>query len=78
MSDPLEIDHKDTDYAKGGETRIDNLARLCPYHHHQKTYRGWRLEGGPGQWRFVGPDPPDERYVGLDDRDSPARRDTLF
>jgi hypothetical protein len=59
-SDPLEIDHFRTDYAKGGETRLDNLARLCPYHHHQKTYRGWRLEGGPGNWRFVGPDPPGE------------------
>ena len=58
MSDPLENDHYLTDYSKGGPTRLDNLARLCPYHHDQKTYRGWRLEGGPGNWRFVGPDPP--------------------
>ncbi|MGD0639000.1 MAG: HNH endonuclease signature motif containing protein, partial [Nitrososphaerales archaeon] len=60
MSDPLEIDHYRTDYAKDGKTSLDNLARLCAYHHHQKTYRGWRLEGGPGNWRFVGPDPPDQ------------------
>ena len=58
-SDPLERDHYRADYGKGGETSLHNLARLCPYHHHQKTYRGWRLEGGPGNWRFIGPDPPD-------------------
>jgi hypothetical protein len=57
MSDPLEIDHR-SDYSKGGETSLENLARLCPYHHHLKTHRGWRLEGGPGSWRFVRPDPP--------------------
>ena len=62
MSDPLEVDHWETDYAKHGKTRLDNLARLCPYHHHQKTYRGWRLEGGPGHWRFVGPDPPASQH----------------
>jgi HNH endonuclease len=57
MSDPLEIDHR-SDYSKGGPTSEENLARLCPYHHHLKTHRGWRLEGGPGSWRFVRPDPP--------------------
>ncbi len=56
-SDPLEIDHR-TDYAKGGETKLENLARLCGYHHDLKTHRGWRLEGQPGSWRFVRPDPP--------------------
>ena len=59
-SDPLEVDHFEADFSKGGKTRIDNLARLCPYHHHQKTYRKWRLEGGPGEWRFVRPDLPTE------------------
>ncbi len=29
MSDPLEIDHYRTDFAKGGETKLENLARLC-------------------------------------------------
>ncbi len=57
MSDPLEIDHR-SDYAKGGETSIENLARLCHYHHGLKTNRGWRLEGGPGSWRFVRPEQP--------------------
>jgi HNH endonuclease len=55
-SNGLEADHWQTDYAKGGKTSIENLALLCRYHHHQKTNRGWRLEGPPGRWRFIGPD----------------------
>ena len=74
MSDPLEVDHWNTDYAKGGKTSLDNLARLCSYHHHQKSYRGWRLEGGPGNWRFVGPDPP-ERSEATDRSEHEERRD---
>ena len=74
MSDPLEVDHWNTDFAKGGETSLHNLARLCPYHHHQKTYRGWRLEGGPGNWRFVGPDPP-ERSEATDRSEHEEKRD---
>jgi hypothetical protein len=55
-SDPLERDHWQVDFSKNGPTSIENLARLCSYHHHQKTFRGWKLEGGPGQWRFTEPD----------------------
>lgn len=36
--------------------RLDNLARLCSWHHYLKTHRGYRLSGGPGSWRFEGPD----------------------
>ncbi len=75
MSDPLEVNHWTTDYGKGGKTSLDNLARLCPYHHHQKTHRGWRLEGGPGAWRFVRPEPPPDQDhpEDLDDPDPNAR-----
>ena len=52
--DDLEIDHL-VPYAAGGETRLDNLARLCGWHHGLKTHRGWRLKGGPGRWRFTKP-----------------------
>jgi 5-methylcytosine-specific restriction endonuclease McrA len=45
----LEIDHI-VPVSRGGWTRMDNLARLCRYHHGEKTHRGWRLEGGPGNW----------------------------
>ena len=62
-SDPLEIDHWRVDFSAHGPTSIENLARLCPFHHDQKTYRGWVLEGGPGHWKFTKPD----RTAGVDD-----------
>ena len=38
-------------------------ALLCHFHHHQKTYEGYRLEGEPGRWRWIPPPqahaPPD-------------------
>lgn len=61
VASPLEVDHWRADFAKGGPTRLDNLCRLCPEHHAMKTHRGWRLLGGPGAWRFVGPHDPDDR-----------------
>jgi hypothetical protein len=47
----LEIDHV-IPLAEGGPTRLDNLARLCRYHHAMKTHRGWMLSGRPGAWRW--------------------------
>jgi len=61
VSDHLEIDHWRVDFAKGGPTRLDNLARVCGPHHAMKTNAGWRLAGGPGRWRWLPP------------RDGPAR-----
>jgi len=52
----LERDHWQTDFIKGGETSLENLAMLCPHHHDLKTHKGWRLVGPPGRWRFVGPE----------------------
>ena len=54
----LEIDHWQVDFANGGATELSNLALLCRTHHRLKTYRGYRLDGGPGAWRWV---PPDRR-----------------
>jgi len=51
----LEIDHYRIAYADGGPTRLDNLARLCGWHHHQKTHLGYRLSGGPGAWKWETP-----------------------
>ena len=50
----LEIDHV-VPLAEGGPTRLDNLARLCAWHHSLKTHRGWRLGGGPGAWEWEKP-----------------------
>lgn len=49
--DGLEIDHI-LPLAEGGPTRLDNLARLCAWHHSLKTHRRWRLQGGPGRWEW--------------------------
>jgi hypothetical protein len=48
----LEIDHI-VPFAAGGATSLENLARLCRYHHAQKTHRGWRLGGRPGAWTWT-------------------------
>ena len=50
----LEIDHI-RPVTRGGPTRLDNLARLCRWHHYLKTHRGYSLSGGPGSWSFEGP-----------------------
>lgn len=47
----LEIDHV-IPYANGGPTALENLVRLCRWHHSLKTHRGWRLAGAPGSWRW--------------------------
>ena len=48
----LEIDHL-VPLADGGTTSLENLVRLCRWHHAQKTHHGWRLEGPPGERRWV-------------------------
>ena len=54
----LEFDHWQVDFAQGGETSMDNLARLCHHHHQLKTHQGYRLVGGPGHWQFLAPESP--------------------
>ncbi len=51
----LEIDHWRLDFDRGGLTALDNLCRLCAPHHRLKTRTGWRLDGGPGRWRWLPP-----------------------
>jgi hypothetical protein len=50
----LEIDHV-VPYARGGKTELANLARLCRWHHAQKTHHGWRLTGPPDRWTWTHP-----------------------
>ena len=60
----LERDHRVIDYRDGGPTELKNLARLCPECHDLKTYGGWRLEGGPGSWKWIAPaHPKSARYI---------------
>ncbi|MGH9185640.1 MAG: DUF222 domain-containing protein [Acidimicrobiales bacterium] len=51
----LELDHI-TGWALTRRTALDDLAWQCPWHHHLKTHCGYRLEGPPGQRRWLGPD----------------------
>ncbi|MGC9963528.1 MAG: HNH endonuclease signature motif containing protein, partial [Acidimicrobiales bacterium] len=50
----LEIDHI-VEFAKGGKTMLSNLCLLCRRHHAMKSKDGYRIEGGPGDWRWVPP-----------------------
>ena len=50
----LEIDHIHPVSDKG-PTQLDNLARLCVWHHYLKTHHGYHLSGGPGHWDWGPP-----------------------
>lgn len=52
--DRLEIDHI-VPISEGGGTTLDNLARLCQWHHYLKTHQGYRLRGEPGGWMWEHP-----------------------
>ncbi|MGH9036752.1 MAG: HNH endonuclease signature motif containing protein, partial [Acidimicrobiia bacterium] len=53
----LQIDHRDP-YAATRDTSLPNLARLCRWHHYQKSHLGYRYRGGPGTWAWIPPDEP--------------------
>jgi hypothetical protein len=57
VRDRLEIDHV-VPFADGGPTALDNLARLCRWHHHLKTHRGFRLERAGARWHWLPPPDP--------------------
>lgn len=50
----LEIDHR-TGWAITETTSLDDLARLCRWHHHLKTHCGYTYVGGPGTWQWLAP-----------------------
>jgi len=51
----LEIDHYRVAFADSGPTQLDNLARICRWHHYAKTHLGFRLSGQPGAWIWETP-----------------------
>ena len=51
----LQLDHKGP-YAGTRLTSIENAARLCRWHHYQKSHLGYTYRGGPGTWEWVPPD----------------------
>jgi len=60
----LQIDHRDT-YGRTQVTVLDELARLCRWHHHQKTFLGYTYRGGPGTWQWIPPENRDEDLSAL-------------
>jgi hypothetical protein len=69
----LQIDHRIIPVVENGETALWNLARLCRHHHYLRHHKGFRLEGGPGDWQWLPPEKPppqhtDEPDDGDDDR----------
>jgi hypothetical protein len=70
----LEIDHVDG-WALTRATTLDRLARLCRWHHHLKTYGGYRLEGTPGHWQWRGPPGAEDTRPSPPD---PTWTETLF
>jgi hypothetical protein len=54
VRDRLEIDHI-RPFADGGPTALDNLARLCHWHHYLKTFQQHRLERVDTSWRWTVP-----------------------
>ncbi len=53
----LEIDHV-TPYADGGKASMENLVRLCHWHHYLKTHHRHGLEHDGDGWRWIAPDDP--------------------
>lgn len=73
VRDGLEIDHRIIPVVENGEAALWNLARLCHHHHYLRHHKGFRLEGGPGDWRWLPPEKPppharDDSAGGDDDR----------
>jgi hypothetical protein len=54
----LEADHWVKDFAHGGLTTLDNLARICTRHHRQRTHQGYVLRKGPEGWEWIPPETP--------------------
>jgi hypothetical protein len=62
VRDGLEIDHRIIPVVEDGETALWNLARLCHHHHYLRHHKGFRLEGGPGDWQWLPPEKPPPRH----------------
>lgn len=62
----LEIDHRNS-FSRTRVTKLEDLGRLCRWHHYQKTFLGYTYRGGPGTWEWI---PPENRDIDL----TPLRR----
>jgi 5-methylcytosine-specific restriction endonuclease McrA len=65
LREALEIDHIDP-FGQGGPTRLENLCRLCRWHHYLKTHQGHRIERSGAGWRWIAPAGPAKPETGPD------------
>jgi hypothetical protein len=57
----LQIDHRNS-FSRTRVTKLEDLARICRFHHYLKTFAGYTYRGGPGTWKWI---PPETRDVDL-------------
>src|SRR5437763_7982346 len=69
----LEIDHRST-FGRTRVTKLDELARLCRWHHHMKSHLGYTYRGGPGTWEWIPPEDLDQDFSALRRIITSARR----
>jgi hypothetical protein len=69
----LEIDHRES-FGRTRVTRLDELARLCRWHHHMKSHLGYTYGGGPGTWEWIPPADLDQDFSALRKIITAARR----
>ena len=57
----LEIDHRNS-FSRTRVTKLEDLARICRFHHYLKTFMGYTYKGSPGAWQWI---PPEDLDVDL-------------
>jgi hypothetical protein len=69
----LQNDHRNT-FNRTRVTKLEDLGRLCPWHHYQKTFLGYTYRGGPGTWEWIPPENRDVDFTALRRVITSARR----
>jgi len=60
----LQTDHRNA-FGRTRVTKLEDLARLCPFHHYLKTFLGYTYRGGPGTWEWIPPADRDQDLTEL-------------
>lgn len=69
----LQNDHRNA-FGRTQITKLEDLGRLCRWHHYQKTFLGYTYRGGPGTWEWIPPENRDEDLTELKRIITSARR----
>jgi hypothetical protein len=69
----LQRDHRNA-FGRTRVTKLEDLARLCRFHHYLKTFCGYTYRGGPGTWEWIPPENRDEDLTELRKIITSARR----